>query len=289
MNKPNIKSFRLKVFLESILILIMFASISYLLINFYYDYKSEQKLRNLQESVKASRYQSSELTTIRSVEHTSNLVENKASDEETNQSELSQDDSRNNEPILDIYKDLHDFNENFSGWLYVEDTGIEYPVMQGPDNKFYLSHDMNKVYDKYGMLIMDVNCNNKYDSPHFIIYGHNVNSGKLFGELLFYKEEAYYNYHPIINFDTLYECGKYKIYAAILTNVNIAQGDSNIFTTFNFETEEDYNKLINWAKSNSLYNIEYTPNYGDELLTLVTCEHSNEAGRFIVMAGKIKE
>lgn len=267
----------------------MFASISYLLINFYYDYKSEQKLNDLQEAVKASRYQSSELTTIRSVVHSSNLNENDFNDENDTLLEMVPSDLQENKPILDIYKDLYELNENFSGWLYVEDTGIEYPVMQGPDNKFYLSHDMNKVYDKYGMLIMDVNCNDNYESPQLIIYGHNVNSGKLFGELLFYKEEAYYKYHPIINFDTLYRCGKYEIFAAILTNVNMAQGDSNIFTTFDFETEEEYNAMLSWAKTNSLYDIDYTPSYGDELLTLVTCEHSNEEGRFILMAGKIDE
>ena len=183
---------------------------------------------------------------------------------------------------------MHEENENFAGWLYVDGTNLEYPIMQGPDNKFYLSHDMDGVYDKYGMLILDENCNIGYKCPQLVIYGHNVNSGKLFGELLFYKEEAYCDYHPEICFDTLYGRGTYKVFAAFTTTVAEAESGAKMFSTWDFADKDTYDNYINWAKGKSLYARDYTPKFGDDILSLVTCEHSDDEGRFVVLAARGK-
>ena len=278
------KQKRILTVVESVLLLTLSFSVVFLGINYYLDRKSEKKLDSIRAQVKESRLQ----------------FENIAIPEESkerNKQKKESSDAKDPEPItaskehladeiLPIYRKMHDENENFAGWLYVDGTNLEYPIMQGPDNKFYLSHDMDGAYDKYGMLILDENCNIDSDCPQLVIYGHNVNSGKLFGELLFYKEEAYCDYHPQICFDTLYGSGTYRIFAAFTTTTSEAEKDGKMFSTLEFSDKERYDDFVSWAKGRSLYERDFTPKYGDDILSLVTCEHSDEEGRFIVFAAK---
>lgn len=275
---------RVKIIIETILILVLTFSLLFIVVNLILDKKSEKKMDDLRGQIKASRIQFEEINIPDEA-----IADNERKAQEKAELEEMEEGATEDKPkpkVLQIYKELHDKNENFAGWLYVDGTNLEYPIMKGPDNEFYLSHDMDGAYDKHGMLIMDDHCKLDADNAQLIIYGHNVNTGKLFGELLFYKEEAYCNYHPVISFDTIYEQGNYEIFSAFITTVTDAQKESGIFTSFTFDDEESFNKLVKWAKEKSLYNRDYTPNYGDDILTLVTCEHSNDEGRFVVMAGR---
>ena len=275
---------------ESVLILAFSFSVVFLGINYFFDMKSEKKMNDIRESVKASRLQFEDIG-IPEEERKKNTGKKEKRIEEADRDGKTGTENADNlsdADVLPIYREMHEANENFAGWLYVDGTNLEYPIMQGPDNKFYLSHDMDGAYDKYGMLILDQNCNIGYDCPQLIIYGHNVNSGKLFGELLFYKEEAYCNYHPQICFDTLYGRGTYTVFAAFTTTVNEAEKNGKMFSNWNFTDKKTYDDFVSWAKNNSLYQRDYTPKFGDEILSLVTCEHSDDEGRFIVFAAKSK-
>ena len=275
---------------ESVLILAFSFSVVFLGINYFFDMKSEKKMNDIRESVKASRLQFEDIR-IPEEERKKNTGKKEKRIEEADRDGKTGTENADNlsdADVLPIYREMHEANENFAGWLYVDGTNLEYPIMQGPDNKFYLSHDMDGAYDKYGMLILDQNCNIGYDCPQLIIYGHNVNSGKLFGELLFYKEEAYCNYHPQICFDTLYGRGTYTVFAAFTTTVSEAEKNGKMFSNWNFTDKKTYDDFVSWAKNNSLYQRDYTPKFGDEILSLVTCEHSDDEGRFIVFAAKSK-
>ena len=274
-----------KIIIETVLILVLTFSLLFIVVNLVLDKKSEKKMEDLRNQIKSSRIQFEEINIPDEA-----IADNERKAQEKAELEMAEsDESNETKPtpkVLQIYKELHDKNENFAGWLYVDGTSLEYPIMKGPDNQFYLSHDMDGAYDKHGMLIMDDHCKLDADNAQMIIYGHNVNTGKLFGELLFYKDEGYCNYHPVISFDTIYEQGNYEIFSAFITTVTDAQKESGIFTSFTFEDEESFNKLVEWSKGKSLYKRDYTPSFGDDILTLVTCEHSNDEGRFVVMAGK---
>ena len=192
----------------------------------------------------------------------------------------------NIDKILPEYKELYKKNANFAGWLRVEGTGLDYPVMQGPDNEFYLSHNMEGEYDKNGLLILDTGCLVSGNSPQYIIYGHNVQSGRMFGELLNYKEEAYYRFHPILSFDSLMERGEYEIVAAFVVSL-VEPGDLADFYQYkNFQNQEEFDSYIALVKKCSIYDTGVEPVYGRPLLTLVTCENSVESGRFVVVAGR---
>lgn len=228
--------------IESVLIVAICASLVFLGLSFYLDKKSENRMEELRSQVKASRLQLEQIQPDKDKKQSLSMMllgkedsgENQDEEAQINavsgdgivtalsESKVGKPKEHQDKPILDIYKELHNQNENFAGWLYVDGTQLEYPIMQGPDNKFYLSHGMDRTYDKYGMLIMDVNCTPDIEGGHLIIYGHNVNDGKLFGNLLFFKDSGYIDYHPDISFDTLYEHGNYKVFAVVTTTVTQA-------------------------------------------------------------------
>ena len=188
------------------------------------------------------------------------------------------------EEILHKYRQLHEENFYFTGWLSVPDTGIYYPVMQGPDNEYYLSHNIKNEYDKNGLLILDTRCQMSDTSPQYIIYGHNVQSGRMFGELLNYKEKSYYEHHKTICFDLLTEEGTYEIVAAFVVSMKEEGGLSDFYQYDNFLSEEEFDSYISEIKRNSLYETDVVPEYGQPLITLVTCEYSRDEGRFVVVA-----
>lgn len=277
--------------LELICIIVFAACAVFLLTNGVLDYKSKKNMKQLRETIKAARIQSEVLPGPDKTEDPSEddkseeATEAKAANENATDKRES---TANKTPLFEAYASLHEENENFHGWLSVADTDIDYPVMQGPDNEFYLCHDFNRKYDKYGMLLMDYNCSEDLEVPHYIVYGHNVSNGKYFGELMFYGEKAYYDYHPIISYDSIYENREFEVFAVFNITVSEAR-EKHLFTSWSFEEKNNYDSMVAWAKDKSMYDTGITPEYGSAILTLVTCEYSQDEGRFIVMASEKKE
>ena len=112
----------------------------------------------------------------------------------------------------------------------------------------------------------------------------------MFAELLNYKEESYYKEHPTIRFTTLAEDKTYEIIAVFKSRVYY-KSEKDVFRYYYFinaESEEEYNNYINESKKASLYDTGKTATYGEQLLTLSTCEYSQEDGRFVVVAKKVQ-
>jgi len=284
-----------KEILEMLCIFLIAGGFVFLIVNLVLDYRSKKALEDIRLGIKAARIQSEQIVIPKATDSKDGqgpvIAEAIALDE--NGKEIVKNDdleSKNKSepanPILEEYEKLLSENADFAGWLYVEGTEIDYPYMQGPDNAFYLSHNIERTYDKYGMLVMDVNCSDRYESPQYIIYGHNVNNGSLFGDLLKFKEEAYYKYHPQLCFDSVSEMGLYDIFAVFLTSVDEAQKEESLFTTWGFEDKKRFDEVTGWAIGKSLYNTGIIPEYGKPIVSLVTCEHSKDEGRFVVMATK---
>lgn len=179
-------------------------------------------------------------------------------------------------------------NPYFAGWVTISDTGINYPVMQGPDNEYYLSHNMQNEYDKYGLLVMDTRCSDASESPQYIVYGHNARTGSMFGELKDYRTQRYYEMHPTITFDTLYESSEYDIVSVF--TVSLAEEAEDVFYEYtDFPSKVIFDNYIDSIKEMSFYDTGIEPEYGDELLSLVTCENSIKDGRFVVVASRRNE
>jgi len=190
--------------------------------------------------------------------------------------------------LLEEYKTLYAKNKDFVGWLSIEGTKIDYPVMQTDNNDFYLSHNFNKENDNNGSLFLDCSCMVYPQSTNMIIYGHHMKSGNMFGNLQKYAKESYYKEHSTISFDTIYEKGTYEIMYVFYSKVY--DNDDLVFKYYQFinaNSEKEFKYYMDEMAALSLYDTGVTANYGDTLLTLSTCDHSQTDGRFAVVAKRI--
>ena len=179
-----------------------------------------------------------------------------------------------------IVDKLRKRNQDVIGYLEIPDTTISYPVMQKKENPdFYLNHDIDKNYSFYGTPYLSAYCDLE-KSDNLIIYGHNINGGKMFGALTQYRDENFYKKHKDILFTTK-DKKKYKIFSVISVNKN----DFPYWKFVMAQDESDYDTFINKVRQYSIYDIDITPKYGEKILTLSTCDNSRgDDYRFVVFA-----
>ena len=191
--------------------------------------------------------------------------------------------------LLHKYAGLYEENPDLIGWLSIEGMKINYPVMQCSDDEYYLHHDFYGNEDKYGCLYVRERADVNTPGTNFLIYGHNMRDGSMFGDLDFYKEEAFFKEHSMISFDTLYEERTYEIVAVFLSRVY--REDDEVFKYYDFYeagTPEEFGDFYENIKSMSLYDTGVTAEYGDTFITLSTCAYHVEDGRLAVVAKRIK-
>ena len=187
-------------------------------------------------------------------------------------------------------KSLQQENSDVVGFLEIENTNISYPVVQGKDNEYYMTHNYKREKSKNGAIFLDKDYDWNIPSNNYLIYGHNLNNGTMFQELLKYANESYYKNHPTISFTTADEECVYDIISVFRSKVYYTS--DNVFKYYFFinpKTEETYNDYIKNIKEISLYNIEQTANYGTQLITLSTCSYHVKDGRFVVVGAKKEE
>lgn len=197
----------------------------------------------------------------------------------------------NQTKILQKYESLYNENNDLIGWVQIDGTNVNYPVMYTPSNKnFYLHKNWKKQESKIGLPYLDERCNIE-NSDNLIIYAHNVKGDKMFGGLKKYKNEEYYKNHKLIKFDTLYEEQQYEIISVFITKVfynneNVDE-DFLYYNYLNFDNIDIYNDFIENIKQKSFYNTDITSNYGDKFITLSTCDYTYENARLVVVAVKL--
>lgn len=195
------------------------------------------------------------------------------------------------EPVLlPEYEKLYFRNSDMVGWIKIDDTEINYPVMQTKsDNEFYLRRDFDKKDDKNGLPFVDYQSDVFKPTTNVLIYGHSMNSGLMFAALLKYKDEAFFKKHPVIRFDTLYEHAEYEIVAAFRSRVAyVDEVTFRYYTFFDTDSEKEFNDYISNVKQLSYYDTGVKAEFGDKLLTLSTCDKSIQDGRMVIVARKIK-
>lgn len=186
-------------------------------------------------------------------------------------------------------EELQKENNEIIGWLEIEGTNINYPVLQGKDNEFYMKNNYKKEKSKDGSIFLDKSYNWDIPSSNLLLYGHNNKNGIMFQDLLKYKNEDFYKEHTKIKFTTNKEDNVYEIISVFYSRVYY-KSEKNVFRYYYFvnaNNEQEYNDFVNNAKKSSIYDTGIDANYGDQLLTLSTCEYSQEDGRFVVVAKKI--
>lgn len=187
------------------------------------------------------------------------------------------------------FAEIYKLNKDFIGWIKIDDTEIDYPVMQTmADEEFYIHRDFDKEYSSAGTLFIDTDCSVTEPTDNIVIYGHNMKTGKMFHDLLEYESEEFYKEHKYITFDTIYENGTYEVIAAYRTEIfTVDYTGFKYYYFFDADTKEEFDDYVQNSKALTYYDIPATAEYGDTLLTLSTCAYHTEEGRFVVVARKI--
>lgn len=182
------------------------------------------------------------------------------------------------------YAALYAQNDDFVGWISIDGTSINYPVMQTPDAPdYYLKHSFDKAYSDYGVPYVDEACAVGL-SANTVIYGHHMKNGTMFSTLVNYAGKSFFEEHPVITFNSLYGFGKYQIIAAFSFDTN---NETFRYNEFADGSKEQFDEFIAECMARRAYDTGYTAEYGDELITLSTCEYTHNNGRFVVVAKKL--
>ena len=193
--------------------------------------------------------------------------------------------------MLPEYAKLYEQNSDIVGWIRIDDTQINYPVMQSPQEpNFYLKHGFDKAYTDYGCPYVQENCDMELPSDNIIIYGHHMNDGSMFAGLMKFTDKAFWKQHKRISFNTLTDVQEYEVIAVFKTFVYSNSPDS--FKYYHFvdaENEDEFNAYVEKCRELSLYDTGVSAEYGDKLISLSTCEYSRTNGRMVVVAKLLEE
>lgn len=191
--------------------------------------------------------------------------------------------------MLAEYAPLYEMNSDMVGWLKIDGTGVNYPVMQTPNWKdYYLYVGFDDKYSTHGSLYAREQCDVNTPSDNVTVYGHKMVDGSMFAELHKYLKQEFWQEHRTFTFDTLFEHRTYEIVSVFRTTATYGQG----FAYHEFvdaEDAEEFDNFVATAKSLELYDTGVTAAYGDKLVCLSTCEFTRENGRLVVMAKLISE
>lgn len=188
--------------------------------------------------------------------------------------------------IMAGYAILAETNEDMFGWIKVEGTVINYPVMHTPkEPEFYLRRGFDKKYAKSGTPFLQGECFE--NCGNYIVYGHNMRNKTMFGTLSEYENEQFFKEHPIIEFDTLEEKGSYRVMAAFYWHPET--GGPEFYRYYDLRKESTLKEYADAVKRLAIYDTGIEAETGDQLLTLATCDASDENGRFVIVAKKINE
>jgi sortase, SrtB family len=172
-------------------------------------------------------------------------------------------------------------NPDTIGWVQIEGTPLEYPVVQTDNNDYYLSHNYLQEESFEGAVFRDYLCNTTTTRNH-VLYGHYMSDESMFGSLWNYQDQAYLKLHPVIQFDQPGHPGDWEIFSIYITKADYDYRQPE------FITDGEFIDYMNRLKARSLYDTGVTLDPDDEVLTLSTCIYTFDDARFAVHARKVK-
>lgn len=197
--------------------------------------------------------------------------------DETKQSEFGETETIPLGPTID-FAGLKEINEDCVAWIHIEDTAINYPVVQGSDNSFYLKHLIDGKWNSAGCIFLDSRVGSDLSDRHSIIYGHHMKDGTMFSGLTKYKKQEYYEAHSeglLITPERTYTIEFFAGYVASVEDPAWKIG---------FESEEDFDTWIKEAQKKSWFTSSLSPAVTDRILTLSTCSYEFDNARFVLLA-----
>lgn len=188
------------------------------------------------------------------------------------------------------FTDLLARNPEVVGWIAIDGTPVDFPVLQGRDNDYYLHHDLDRQYDPEGIPYADYECDLQA-GDHLILYGHNMGEGKTtrFSSLQNYRHPDYYTRHPVIALDTLYGSALYKVTAVVPLTARTGDPDYFAFNaSTSFADEDAARRYLDEMAARALYTTGDYIRPGERLLSLCICTYEMEDARLVVMARPLR-
>lgn len=195
--------------------------------------------------------------------------------------ETQNPDEKETVPITIDFDTLLSENADVVGWIYCPDTPINYPVVQAEDNSKYLRRDLNGNYLVSGTVFVDYRNGPIVEDANYILYGHNMKDGSMFSSLAKYKQQSYYDEHPVLYFLTPTSDYKIELYAGL-----VVKRDAVVYSPNPDETA--FAEFLESAKANSTFQSDLTIGANDTLITLSTCSYEYDNARFILIGILLK-
>ena len=190
--------------------------------------------------------------------------------------------------LLPEFQELFLMNPDLVGWVSIEGTKLNYPVVQsGTDNvDFYLNRDFYGNRSGHGCIYAREQCDVLEPSDNITLYGHRMNDGSMFACLANYRKQVYWEEHPYIRFDSLQDRGTYQIITVFKTRATLGDGfPYHLFV--DADDAEEFDEFLDRAQALSLYDTGLDAQYGDKLITLSTCDYTYSNGRLVIVAKRI--
>lgn len=180
-------------------------------------------------------------------------------------------------PTID-FVGLKEINEDCVAWIYIEDTAINYPVVQGSDNSYYLKHLIDGKWNSAGCIFLDSRVDSDISDRHSIIYGHHMKDGTMFSGLTKYKKQDYYDAHPEGLLITPEQTYRIEFFAGYVASVE------DPAWKIGFESDEEYEDWLKDIKEHSVFTSTIIPAVTDKVVTLSTCSYEFDNARFVLHA-----
>ena len=186
--------------------------------------------------------------------------------------------------ILARFTELYAQNGDLGGWVAIDGTDVNYPVMFTPEHpQKYIHLSFSGKESMSGVPFIGEGCTISPRSDNIVLYGHHMKSGAMFASIVKYKDKDFWREHPIIHFSTLYDEGDYEVFVALATDLREAKA-LRCYTFLNAKDEADFQDFLDGIRGAALYDTGVSVSYRDDLLTLSTCAYHTNDGRFVILA-----
>ena len=177
-------------------------------------------------------------------------------------------------PLVD-FDELLKINDDLVGWIYIEDTNVNYPIVQGPDNDFYLYKMFDGNYNRAGSIFMDSASSDDFSDENTIIHGHHMKNDTMFSWLPKYKQQQFYDQHPTVLIMTPSQNYKLHLFSGYVTDT------ASSAWKLDFSSGE-FDQWLQEISSKSNFIPLAMPDSSDRIVTLATCDYDFEGARYIL-------
>lgn len=186
------------------------------------------------------------------------------------------------EPPIEVdFRYLRRINKQVVGWLYCEDSAINFELMQADDNEYYLAHLIDKSYNQYGSVFADFRCASDFSDPNTLIYGHDMQNGSVFGGLELYSDQEYYDNHSVLYLITPDCSYRLEAVAGLLHTADHVMYNPPL-------SAEVTAKFVADAVEKSVFKPAYEVEEGDRFIILSTCSDEYQGARFALICRMVE-